>query len=245
MNRILIGSDNDKISVIKDNTVIININSDTNILIKDNLFNRYTFNVSNANLNVLIISDNMDDVVYDINVNKGNLFFNNIAYNSKNVMLNANLDAKDSNIVVHNCVITSKKVKYTVNINHNKMLTNSNVYNNGVTKEEGSILFDVYSYVPNKSKNCNVNQNSKIITLNDTNENRINPVLLIDEFECNAKHAAFIGNFNKDELFYLMSRGLNKKESMNLLINGLLIGTLDICFNEKELLKKKLNNEWR
>ena len=69
--------------------------------------------------------------------------------------------------------------------------------------------------------------------------------MLIEEYESSARHAAFIGNFNKEELFYLMSRGLSKKEASDLLIRGLLIGTLDVCFNEKEILNKKLNEEWR
>ena len=63
--------------------------------------------------------------------------------------------------------------------------------------------------------------------------------MLIDSFEAEARHAAFIGNFKEKELFYLMSRGLSKKEASNLLINGLLFGQLSICFNEKEDLKKR------
>ena len=42
-----------------------------------------------------------------------------------------------------------------------------------------------------------------------------------------------------------MSRGLNKKEAEKLLLNGMFIGTLDICFDEKEKLKEKLKANWR
>lgn len=245
MNRILIGNSNNKIGVIKQDTIIIDIKENTNILIKDILFKKYLFNVYDAKLNVLIVNENKRDVNYEINIYKGNVSFNNLSYNSSDVKLDINLNKENSNILVYNSVISKKKQKYEISINHNKKLTNSNIYNNGVTKEDGSILFNVSSFVPKKSKDCVVNQNSKIITLNDTNDNEINPILLIDEFECEAKHAAFIGNFNQNELFYLMSRGLSKQEAMNLLINGLLIGTLDVCFNEKENLKKKLNDDWR
>ena len=47
------------------------------------------------------------------------------------------------------------------------------------------------------------------------------------------------------QLLLVTSRGLSKNEAKNLLISGLLIGILDVCFNEKENLKKKLNDEWR
>ena len=59
--------------------------------------------------------------------------------------------------------------------------------------------------------------------------------LLIDSFDVEARHAAFIGNFKEEELFYLKSRGLNRRDCEDLLINGLIIGTLDICFDEKDI----------
>ena len=130
-------------------------------------------------------------------------------------------------------------------VNHNYANTISDIYNNGVTKDDGSIIFNVVSKVPKKSIKSVVNQDSKIITLNDISESKINPILLIDEYDSEAKHSAFIGNFKTSELFYLQSRGLSKKEASNLLIRGMLIGTLDLCFDEKEKLKDKLNTNWR
>ena len=132
-----------------------------------------------------------------------------------------------------------------VKVNHNAKNTESSIYNNGITKKDGTIKFDVVSFAPKHASISKINQDSKIITLNDVNENEINPVLLIDSFDAEARHAAFIGNFKEEELFYLKSRGLNRRDCEDLLINGLIIGTLDICFDEKERLKKKLKKEWR
>lgn len=240
MNRISVGSSNDNISVIKDEEVLIDIKENINILIENTHFSKYKINVYNSNLNIFVIDNNIDSINFEVNIYGGNVSFNNISSYSY-FDLNVNLNKENSNIFVYNSVISDKKIKYNINIKHNKKLTNSNVYNNGVTKDLGTILFEIISCVPINSKDCIVNQSSKIITLNDINDNEINPILLIDEFECVAKHSAFIGNFNKNELFYLMSRGLSKIEAMKLLISGMLIGTLDICFNEKEKLKIRLN----
>ena len=86
-----------------------------------------------------------------------------------------------------------------------------------------------------------VNQKSKIISNNEVNNNEINPILLIDEYDVDAKHSAFIGTFNKEELFYLKTRGITDKDASNLLLKGLLVGTLDIedCVKE-ELIEKYL-----
>lgn len=232
MNRIVIDKD------------INDINNDCNFLIKEHK-KKFVFNVDNSVVNILNTKENEDNEKYEININGGKLILNNVCYNQKDLDITVNLNAENSEVLIYNSVITDIKKKVTIKINHNKQDTISNVYNNGVTKKEGSIKFDVTSYVPNGIKGCFVNQDSKIISLNDQNNNEINPILLIDEYDVEARHAAFIGKFSKSELFYLQSRGLKKNDAENLLLNGMLIGTLDVCFEEKENLKKKLNEEWR
>ena len=245
MNRILIGSGKNKLEKAKGDELVVNVDKDTNILINSNNFKKCVIDVVDSNLNALIIRENDINQSYEINIRGGIVVLNLVSYSSLGLDVKINLNKENSKVFVYNSVIANKKEIYNIRINHNALKTDSNIYNNGITKDLGSIVFNVTSYVPKKSISSSVNQDSKIITLNEVNDNEINPVLLIDEYDSEARHAAFIGNFNKTQLFYLMSRGLSKKEASNLLINGLLIGTLDVCFNEKENLKKKLNDEWR
>lgn len=245
MNRILIGSGKNKLEKAKGDELVVNVDKDTNILINSNNFKKCVIDVVDSNLNALIIRENDINQSYEINIRGGIVVLNLVSYSSLGLDVKINLNKENSKVFVYNSVIANKKEIYNIRVNHNALKTDSNIYNNGITKDLGTIVFNVTSYVPKKSILSSVNQDSKIITLNEVNDNEINPVLLIDEYDSEARHAAFIGNFNKTQLFYLMSRGLNKKEASNLLINGLLIGTLDVCFNEKENLKKKLNDEWR
>ena len=245
MNRILIGSGKNKLEKVKGDELVVNVDKDTNILINSNNFKKCVIDVDDSNLNALIIRENDINQSYEINIRGGIVVLNLVSYSSLGLDVKINLNKENSKVFVYNSVIANKKEIYNIRVNHNALKTDSNIYNNGITKDLGSIIFNVTSYVPKKSISSSVNQDSKIITLNEVNDNEINPVLLIDEYDSEARHAAFIGNFNKTQLFYLMSRGLSKKEASNLLINGLLIGTLDVCFNEKENLKKKLNDEWR
>lgn len=245
MNRILIGSGKNKLEKAKGDELVVNVDKDTNILINSNNFKKCVIDVVDSNLNALIIRENDINQSYEINIRGGIVVLNLVSYSSLGLDVKINLNKENSKVFVYNSVIANKKEIYNIRVNHNALKTDSNIYNNGITKDLGTIVFNVTSYVPKKSISSSVNQDSKIITLNEVNDNEINPVLLIDEYDSEARHAAFIGNFNKTQLFYLMSRGLSKKEASNLLINGLLIGTLDVCFNEKENLKKKLNDEWR
>lgn len=245
MNRILIGSGKNKLEKVKGDELVVNVDKDTNILINSNNFKKCVIDVVDSNLNALIIRENDINQSYEINIRGGIVVLNLVSYSSLGLDVKINLNKENSKVFVYNSVIANKKEIYNIRVNHNALKTDSNIYNNGITKDLGTIVFNVTSYVPKKSISSSVNQDSKIITLNEVNDNEINPVLLIDEYDSEARHAAFIGNFDKTQLFYLMSRGLSKKEASNLLINGLLIGTLDVCFNEKENLKKKLNDEWR
>lgn len=222
--------------------MIINLSDDVNLLINDDLYTEYEINVHNANSNILVIKENKNDSKYIINVNKGSVSFNNFSFSSKNNYILTNLNSENSRIDIYNSTIAFNKVKYDILVNHNNSKTISNVYNNGITKENGTIIYNVTSYAPFNIKESIINQDSKIYTLNEINENRINPILLIDSFDVQARHAAFIGNYKEDALFYLMSRGLSRSEASNLLINGSLIGVLDVCFDEKEKLKERLNN---
>lgn len=241
MNRILVGSGND-IEKKQGNKIIVNVKDDVNLLINDDLYTEYEINIHNANLNILVLKENNNDSKYIININKGSVSFNNVSYSSKNNNILVNLNSENSSINIFNSTIAFTKVKYDILINHNSSKTISNVYNNGITKGNGTIIYNVTSYAPINIKESIINQDSKIYTLNEVNENRINPILLIDSFDVEARHAAFIGNYKEDDLFYLMSRGLKRDEASKLLINGSLVGVLDLCFDEKEKLKKKLNN---
>jgi len=47
-------------------------------------------------------------------------------------------------------------------------------------------------------------------------------MLLIDEDEVKAGHAASVGQVNKEQVYYLMSRGISREDAMKLIIYGFL-----------------------
>jgi Fe-S cluster assembly protein SufD len=49
-----------------------------------------------------------------------------------------------------------------------------------------------------------------------------NPILLIDEDDVKAGHAASVGQVNPEQIYYLMSRGIAKKDAERLIIYGFL-----------------------
>lgn len=139
--------------------------------------------------------------------------------------------------------IATSEEKYDMMIHHNAKKTESNIFNHGVTIEEGKIIFDVTTMIPRGKKACVANQMGRIINLNDE-KSMVKPNLLIDEYDVEANHAALIGKFQDDELFYLQSRGLNQNEALSLLTRGFLCSRLE----EPKLLDKveeTMKHYWR
>ena len=237
MNRILVDG---KLGVVKEKTITLNLNKDNNFLLSDAYFNKYVFNVKRGSINILSILKDIDNISFLFNIEEGMVSFNNFSINCKNEKIEVELNKTGALININNSFICESKEYAYVKVTHNGDKTSSNVYNCAVTQKEGSLQFNTITEVKKKKKGCKVVQDGRIISLNDTNCNEINPVLLIDEYEVDAKHSAFIGKFNEEEMFYLKSRGINECDAINLLMNGFLVGTMDICTEEKEALKKLL-----
>ena len=141
-----------------------------------------------------------------------------------------------ANIMVRS--ITTNEENYHILVDHLASDTKSNIEAKAVNIEQGKIHFEIVGNVPKEIKNCEVNQDTRIYTFNQ-NKCTINPVLLIENNDIVANHAAFIGRFDDEVLFYLMSRGISKKECIHLLIKGFL--NID---NEEEILSI-IHKYWR
>ena len=116
--------------------------------------------------------------------------------------------------------------KYNFLVYHNAKKTFSDIINNGVNIKDGSLEFNVSTFIPNGIKKCDASQSGRIINENDVTAN----------------HSALIGTFSEDEIFYLMSRGLDKSESQRLLTKGFLLNGITYY---KETLENIINKYWR
>lgn len=132
-----------------------------------------------------------------------------------------NLNGENSKVLYNFSTLAHTNQTFIININHNNKNTISNVYNHGVVINDSRLYFEVNSVVKKGYTNSMLNQESRIITMGD-NYSEIKPNLLIDEYDVNARHAAIIGKFNKEDIFYLMSKGIPCEKANELLIIGFL-----------------------
>lgn len=91
-----------------------------------------------------------------------------------------------------------------------------------VLDSESKGIFQGKIYVKDEAQKTDAYQLSKAILLNDSSEFNSKPELEIYADDVKCSHGSSSGNIDEDSVFYLMSRGLSKKESINLLIDGFL-----------------------
>lgn len=152
-----------------------------------------------------------------------------------------NLNGARAKIDFNLKTISKKQEKYNFLVYHNAKKTVSNIVNNGVNISDGTLEFNVSGFVPNGIVDCDVSQSGRIINMTN-NTCVIKPNLFIDENDVVANHSALIGTFSFDEIFYLMSRGIDKKEALNLLTQGFLLKNITFY---KEDLKEMIDKYWR
>lgn len=165
---------------------------------------------------------------------KGETNYHYVLKQNSSLQMNEFLTCKDvkENIVVdligeYACCdisirsIATAEEHYTIQVNHQAAHTKSNVEARAVNFEEGNLHFHIEGIVPKDVIDCNVNQDTRIYTFNEK-KCTIDPILLIENNDVIANHAAFIGRFEEETLFYLMSRGIPRELCNQLLIKGFL-----------------------
>ncbi|GAA6819564.1 Fe-S cluster assembly protein SufD [Helicobacter pylori] len=111
--------------------------------------------------------------------------------------------------------LTSKIVQYGKE-------TDGYILKHGVMRENASSVFNGIGYIKHGGTKSIANQESRVLMLSENARGDANPILLIDEDDVEAGHAASVGRVDPEQLYYLMSRGISQREAERLVIHGFL-----------------------
>jgi FeS assembly protein SufD, group 1 len=111
---------------------------------------------------------------------------------------------------------------FTTKIVHYGKATEGFILNHGVVKDQSSTVFNGIGHILHGASKSNAQQESRVLMLSDKARGDANPILLIDEDDVYAGHAASVGRVDPIQLYYLMSRGIPKEEAERLIIHGFL-----------------------
>ena len=177
-----------------------------------------------------------NDGVFDINKNEALEIYHYVVDKSVNIKIN--LNGENAKVVYHLSIISNNDNVCKIDVNHMSSNTESKIICHGVNTGDKKLEFNVTGLVPKEMDKCICNQENQIINLKD-GESVIKPNLLIRNYDTFSNHAAYIGEFNKDKLFYLKIRGISEEDAIRLLMKGLLLGDGD---RENVIVKEFMDN---
>lgn len=221
------------------------VSKNENYLLLDTPANKNILVKSGANLTILTYNENEElslniDVEKDANVEVYHVIK---AINDYTIIENINLLNEGANAKVMAVMLglNSANINSKITIYHETKNTTSELLTYAIAKENTFINIDNNAYIRKNAKSTNARQSARGLSLSNNAKILVQPNLYIDEYDVMASHGVAMGSINKDDLFYLMSRGLTKEEASNMVIMGLIEPVLNAIDNE-EYANKFRNN---
>lgn len=103
---------------------------------------------------------------------------------------------------------------------HNARSTTSNMSIKGALKGRSKAIVQSFTKITKNAANSAGHQKANILLLSDSAKAAPIPKLEIDNYDVKASHEASVGRLDSEKLFYMLSRGLETKEAMKLVVEG-------------------------
>lgn len=121
------------------------------------------------------------------------------------------------------CVGTGEqKMDITTRAVHVGMHTTSDMVTRAVMRDSATAIINGITKIEKGATFANGEQTERVLMLSPTARGDANPMLLIDEDEVKAGHAASVGQVNQEQVYYMMSRGISRELATKLIIYGFL-----------------------
>lgn len=120
-----------------------------------------------------------------------------------------------------------QKSHFVTKVIHHGKNTNSDILAKGVLLDRAMQVYSGITKIEKGATKANGEQTERLMMLSGDARGDANPILLIDEDDVKCGHAASVGRIDATQLYYLMSRGIPRKEAERLLILGFLQPVLE------------------
>ena len=191
-------------------------------------------------LRVFDKSQNTKNIIeYAVNQNC-KVFVNKLSIDSSDD-ITLNLNGEGSFVIFNTSIINYKDNEFREVINHNVPKCESKIRNHAINVKDNTFKFIVDGVVKKGSIKTTFKQDNKIINLN-SGKSFILPNLIVDNDDIEASHSAYIGSFDLDSKFYMMTRGIDEKTCDILLMKAFLLNNMNLDEKEKSVFESMIEN---
>jgi len=115
--------------------------------------------------------------------------------------------------------------------------TTAKIVQRGIILDAAALIFNGIGHIVKGAHGAKADQENRLLMLSSEARGDADPILLIDENDVEAGHAASVGRVDERQMYYLLSRGIPRPEAERLVIRGFLAGVIT------ELKSKRLRTE--
>ena len=157
-------------------------------------------------------------------------------------------DGSEANLKIVTLGVKEQKTYFNSEVVNQGLSSKGDILQHGVLLDKSHIVFNGVGFIVKGATGSNAYQSSRMLTLSSEAKADANPMLLIDENDVMAGHGASLGRIDEEQLYYLQSRGLTRKESSRLLVHGFLSPVISELTVDKikelvtVLIDEKINN---
>jgi len=180
----------------------VSLNFEGNVIIHDinNVNNKLDVKInSNSSLDLYLVRNLAHN--YDIHIT----LFDNAKLNLNMLILNKN----------------KHQVKIDVDMIENGALATIGVRAINIS-EDSNLDIICNGYIKDNTKDNELIEDLKGLITKDNDCIKISPIMIVDTNEVTANHLVTIGNFDREEVFYLESLGLSEKKAIEILTEAFL-----------------------
>lgn len=147
--------------------------------------------------------------------------------------------------LLHTCLAAEHK-HFRITCNHLQPHTEGLMDNYAVVSENGDYHMEACGKIVKGAYGSASHQHTHVLTMSEHHRSEVIPLLLIDENDVEASHAMSLGQPDREQLYYLQSRGLSHTQALGLLMLGYIMPLCRIISDEylqkqlQELIEKKV-----
>lgn len=168
-------------------------------------------------------------------------------YTKSQVISNLNEPGAESNNTVLFLGSDNQQYDLYTSSLHNAKNTTSKIITKGVLNNESKALSRSLVKIKENAPKSNGYEKQEALLLSENAEADAIPYLEIDNNDVKCSHSSAVGQIDKDVLFYMMSRGLNKSEAKKKIVEGYFSPILKLLSNQEiqDKINKKITNSLR
>ncbi len=110
---------------------------------------------------------------------------------------------------------------------HTAENTTADLVTRGVVDDEARSVYEGTQVVGRDAWNTSSYQRENTLMLSDESEADASPKLIINNHDTEASHSATVGQIDREDLLYMMTRGLPEQDATNMLVEGFFVPVLE------------------